>query len=224
MQEKDSGRTEAFSDGIFAFAMTLLVVDIKVPHPTVDAAGTDAWLLAALRDLWPSFGASILSFGTILIMWINHHGIFRHVFRVDKGVLFANGLLLLMVTLSPFTTALLAAYVTEPAARVAAAVYCGVYLVIGLTFNLLLRAVVSNASDPAIGTPAHDAVMRRIRRTHRGGTFVYLVATAVALFSPFGGLAICLSLWVVWALLRYTPEEDDAMETPPAAGSGVSPV
>jgi uncharacterized membrane protein len=203
MPEKETARVEAFSDGVFAFAMTLLVLEIKVPHPTPDATDAKWWLATGLLALWPSFVAFVLSFGTVFIMWVNHHNLFKHAFRTSNGLLYANGFLLLLVTFVPFTTAVLAAYLKKPGASAAAAFYCATFVLIGLSYNLLLRAVVSNRADDAIGSPTHEATIARIRHAYRIGLLVYLSATFVAVFSPLGGLAICLSLWIVWAVLNY---------------------
>src|SRR6476659_6436163 len=92
---RDTSRVEAFSDGVFAIAMTLLVLDIKVPH---DVVPPDTLFLALTRQ-WPVYLAFLTSFATILIMWINHHRLFTHIARCDDRLLFFNGLLLLGVVL-----------------------------------------------------------------------------------------------------------------------------
>src|SRR5215469_2591255 len=104
MAASETGRVEAFSDGIFAIAATLLVLDLKVPQ----TGGRT--LASALRSQWPTYLAFVTSFATILIMWINHHRIFTLIGRSDDRLLFYNGLLLFGVTLVPFPTALVAEY------------------------------------------------------------------------------------------------------------------
>jgi uncharacterized membrane protein len=134
--EKETGRLEAFSDAVFAIAITLLVLGIKVP-PHME--GVSSWgLLTLLFKQWPSYLAFFLSFISILVIWVKHHNVFTHIKHVDNHFLYLNGLLLLFVTLLPFPTALLAAYIQhEP--KVAAVVYSGNYLCIALAFNLLWR-------------------------------------------------------------------------------------
>jgi uncharacterized membrane protein len=100
-------RVEAFSDGVFAVAATLLVFDLA--SPTV---GTGR-LSAALLDEWPSYAAYAISFGTIVVIWVNHHIVFDSLDRVDRLLLFINALLLLTVAVIPFPTGLLAKYLQE---------------------------------------------------------------------------------------------------------------
>jgi uncharacterized membrane protein len=100
----DTARTEAFSDGVFAIAITLLVLDIKVPHDLPENTS----LLRALLNQWPIYMAFLTSFATIGIMWLNHHRMFRYIRRVDHWFLVLNGLLLLGVTFVPFPTSLAA--------------------------------------------------------------------------------------------------------------------
>src|SRR5439155_2102750 len=120
--EMSSARVEAFSDGVFAIAITLLVLDIHVPAP--ESVGDDG-LGAALAHAWPSYFAYLVSFLVIGIIWINHHSMFTMVRRVDRPVLFVNLTLLLFVSALPFPTKLLAEYLTEGggSSHVAAAVY-----------------------------------------------------------------------------------------------------
>src|SRR5204863_6829827 len=117
--EKETQRLEAFSNGVFAIAITLLVLEMKVPHDAGLGLGR------ALLDGWPSYFGFLTSFATIGIMWINHHRIFRLVGRIDHTLLILNGLLLLGVTFVPYPTAVLATYLGHPGDRIAAAFYSG---------------------------------------------------------------------------------------------------
>ena len=132
----DVGRLEAFSDGVFAVAITLLILEIKVP-PLHGASATSAGLFRALSGQWPSLVAYVISFLSILTMWINHHEVFGLITHVSRGVLFANGFLLLLITFVPFPTAVLAGYMDTPAARAAAAFYCGTFALVNIGYNLL---------------------------------------------------------------------------------------
>ena len=136
MEEKETGRVEAFSDGVFAIAITLLALNMKVPG-RADLAGMHATLFDALLAQWPAYLAYLISFLTVLIMWVNHHRMFRNIRRTDHSFMMLNGLLLMWVTLVPFPTAMLAEYINHPYARVAAAVYSATFVLIGVTFTAL---------------------------------------------------------------------------------------
>src|SRR5258708_7510735 len=103
MRGRGPQRLEAFRDGVFAIALTLLVLEIRLPPP--DQLADPVRLVGALRDLWPSYLGYALSFVTVGIMWANHHNLFRYVAIVDHGLLLANLLLLLGVGFVPFPTA-----------------------------------------------------------------------------------------------------------------------
>lgn len=140
MTADGTGRIEAFSDGVFAIAMTLLVLDIKVPHDLTP----DRTLAQALVGQWPTYLAFATSFATILIMWVNHHRLFTHIGRGDDGLLFCNGLLLLGVVLVPFPTALVSEYLGRAGQKTAALIYNSTFIAIALCFNLLWRSASTN--------------------------------------------------------------------------------
>jgi len=191
--EKETGRLEAFSDGVFAIAMTLLVLELKVPHP---ATVSSRAFSAALAAQWPSYVSFITSFFTVLVMWVHHHVIFRLVKRVDARLLFANGFLLMLVTVVPFPTAAIAEYLKTPAAPAACAFYAGVFFAIAIAFYLLLLAAFR---DSMLDPRASHARIARFRRNYRLGPPLYLAALIAAPFSPLLSLGICTALWIFWA-------------------------
>ncbi|MEU6511679.1 TMEM175 family protein [Streptomyces sp. NPDC046942] len=130
----ESGRVEAFSDGVFAIAITLLILDIKVPE-----AGEHGGLWEALGAQWPSYAAYVVSFLVIGIMWVNHHQLFSYVARVDRTLMFLNLLVLMVVAAVPWPTSLLAEYLRRgaEASHAAAAVYSLVMVAMALTFQAL---------------------------------------------------------------------------------------
>ena len=128
----ESGRVEAFSDGVFAIAITLLILDIKVPL----GQGSDLW--QALGREWPSYDAYVVSFMVIGIMWANHHQVFGFVSQVDRALLFFNLLLLMVVVALPWAADVVANYLDKPAeASNAMAVYSGFMVAHSITFSLL---------------------------------------------------------------------------------------
>jgi uncharacterized membrane protein len=191
-----TGRLEAFSDGVFAIAITLLVLEIGVP--SLEETEEGAHLLDALGDLWPSYFAYATSFLTILIMWVNHHTIFRMLRRADHTLLLFNGLLLMAVTFVPFPTALLAEYIEHDGEDVAAAVYAGTFTVIAVIFNLLWRYVTHKRRllEPEVSAARVQAVTSQ----YRFGPFLYLVAFLLAFVSVVASVGVCLLLAVLFTL------------------------
>jgi uncharacterized membrane protein len=125
-------RAEAFSDGIFAIAATLLVLDLAVPKP-------DPTLLDGFLHQWPAYAAYATSFLTIGIIWVNHHSVLERIERMDRGLLFLNVVFLLFVALIPFPTKVLAHYLQSGGdyAHVAAAAYGVAMILMGVAFSLL---------------------------------------------------------------------------------------
>src|SRR5437879_6957741 len=133
---KETGRIEAFSDGVFAVAITLLVLNIQVPSPLPPDTGLIAFLF---RHQWPYYLAFLTSFATIGIMWINHHRVYTHIKRSDNTLMVLNLLLLLIIVFFPFPTALLAQYILDPNEHQAAVFYSAVSCAMAICFNLLWR-------------------------------------------------------------------------------------
>ena len=190
------GRVEAFSDGVFAIAITLLILEIRVPHG-------DHGLWTGLLALWPSYIAFLLSFVVILIMWVNHHELLRMARSVNYPVLFANGLLLLTVSFVPFPTAVLAQNLATAEAKPAAAFYCGTMVLNALCWNVLFRAIVNGG---LLRKEVTAETVANIQRTYYVGLLVYAAATALAFVKPSLGLALNGALCVVWIRLGYRSE------------------
>ena len=194
-EEKETGRVEAFSDGVFAIAITLLVLELKVPPPGRGPLGR------ALLEQWPSYAAFLVSFATIGIMWLNHHLLFSMIRRVDHALLIFNALLLLGVTAVPFPTALLAEHHGHPGERVAAGVYSGVFLYIAIVFNLLWRWASSPARDPSLLRVPHDHPnVLEVNSRYRFGPLFYIGSFVVSLWSPGMALAVYGALALFFAL------------------------
>jgi uncharacterized membrane protein len=174
-------RTEAFSDGVLAIAVTLLVLDLRVP-----AADTlhDSSLAAALAREWPSYAAYVTSFLIIGIIWVNHHGVFQLIGRVDRVTLFLNLLLLMTVVAIPFITSLMSEYLLAGGrnARTAAVIYSAVMLLMSGAFAALYTYV---ARHPALLAEGVDpvAVRASIVRFSTVGTGLYVLTLLIALVS-----------------------------------------
>jgi uncharacterized membrane protein len=182
-----TSRLEAFSDGVFAIAITLLVLEIPVPD--VEGGG----LADALLDQWPSYAAYVVSFAIIGIIWINHHAVFSWVRVADRVVLFLNLHLLLWVTLIPWPTSLLAEYMLAGGGdeRVAALVYALTMTMMGVAFGSLWFYVSSR--------PEAAAARSRTRR-FVVGTPIYAVSIGLALVSAPACLAVNALLAVFYVV------------------------
>ncbi|MGR9087893.1 MAG: TMEM175 family protein [Gammaproteobacteria bacterium] len=198
-EEKETGRVEGFSDHVFAIAMTLLVIEIKIPNPDLVAA---TGLAQSLVELWPSYLAFLTSFATVLVIWVHHHWIFGLIGKIDHPFLYCNGLLLLFVAFVPFPTALIAEYSTHPEARVAANVYTGTFLAISLAFDVLwryasIRLLKKNA------TSAENDEAAQITKQYRFGPTLYLAAFGLSFVYEGLSLALCLLLALFFALWSW---------------------
>lgn len=184
----DSGRLEAFSDGVIAIAITLLVLDLRVPE--IDGGVS---LATALGRQWPSYLGYVTSFATIGIMWVNHHALFRLLARVDRNVLYLNLALLLGIATLPFTTSLAAKWLRAgDDARLAMVIYCSSMLVIGVGF-LALWAYLGRHRELLRDEVPPGTVTRALRRTLFGPA-AYAVAGLAALVSPVAAMVVCASV------------------------------
>ena len=197
--EKETSRVEAFSDGVFAIAITLLILEIKVPK--MDIHMTNSQLFNSLINLWPSYFAFLLSFTAVLIMWINHHGFFKYLKAINSRFLYANGFLLLMVTFIPFPTAVLAEHINSPACNVSSAFYCGAMVLVSVAFNVLWFTTAYKRA--LVKDEISDALIIKVRNAYWFGFFVYLTSFIVSFFYAITGLLICISLWIFWIVLDY---------------------
>jgi uncharacterized membrane protein len=194
MADRETGRIEAFSDGVFAIAITLLVLDLKVPRELHEGQSLGAALVAE----WPSYLAYLTSFATILIMWVNHHRMFTLIGRSDDRLLFYNGLLLLGVSVVPFPTALVAEYLGHNGERLAAVIFNGTYVYLAICFNLLWRTAA--VRDRLLRHDADRHAVKAIFDAFRFGPVGYLVALALAFVNVTASVALNLALAIYYAL------------------------
>jgi uncharacterized membrane protein len=185
-QRMSSARTEAFSDGVFAIAITLLVLDLVVP---TRAEAAEHGLGHALAHEWPAYFAYAVSFLVIGIIWVNHHTMFDKVRLVDRPVLFGNLALLLTVSLIPFPTRLLAEYLTAGAdSHVAAAVYSATMFAMGVSYAALWLTLTRDANLLHDGIDPHSS-RYALRRFGLGNVF-YLATIGLSFVSAPLTLAI----------------------------------
>ncbi len=187
------GRVEAFSDGVIAVAITLLVLDLRVPEP--DAIGG---LGRRLAELWPNYLAYAISFLAIGIMWLNHHTMLHRLVSVDRSVLVLNLLLLMCIVVLPFATSLMATYLDEPdGGHLAAVVYAGSFLVTSAVFltmqyHLLVRRRYLLRD--------RDLAVRAILARASVAPPAYLLAALAGLITPYLTLALCGTMGVFYLM------------------------
>lgn len=190
------GRLEAFSDGVIAVAITLLVLDLRVPEPDGEP------LASRLLALWPNYLAYVISFLAIGIMWINHHAALRRLRAADHAVLVVNLLLLLCIVVLPFSTSLFATYLDAPTGgHLAAAVYAGSFLVTSIVF-VVLHWLVLMRRPHLLREPFTSARRRSLLRRATIAPPVYLVAALLGLLTPYLTLAICVALGLFYLAPR----------------------
>ena len=193
--EKETARVEAFSDGVFAIAVTLLVLEFKVPHDS----GRDLWKV--LLGQWPSYFAFVTSFATIGIMWINHHRMFNYLRRTDHTLLILNALLLLGVTFVPYPTAVVATYLGHEGQKTAAAFLAVTYVALAIAFNLLWRYASSARRPPhLLRVPHDDPGVQAIRAAYKFGPLYYVATLILAVWDARASVALNLALAIYWAL------------------------
>jgi uncharacterized membrane protein len=205
----EKGRAEAFSDGVLAVAITLLVLDLHV-----EATGQGS-LWHQLAQTWPSFVAYLVSFFVIGVIWVNHHGLFALIDRVDRVLLFENLTLLMFVTTLPFTTSTLAKFVRDGGANARWAVLLYGISNIGMAFGFtaMLSRIVHHG---LLTNPVAPQVAQRAVRRFGLGTIVYPLATAAGLFwAPLILIAIAvLAVYYMAEQTQILPNADRAQVSP----------
>jgi uncharacterized membrane protein len=191
-----TGRLEAFSDGVIAVAITLLVLNLRVPAPGAHHVP----LATGLGRQWPSYVAYVVSFATIGIIWINHHAVILRLREVDSTVLLANLLLLMTIVVLPFATSLMATYLTQTRGeQLAAALYASALLVMSLAFAVFNWQVLLRRPH-LLHDQLEPARRRAILKRALVGIAPYGVAAAIAPLSPYATLAICALVALFYAL------------------------
>jgi uncharacterized membrane protein len=195
-------RTEAFSDGVFAIAITLLIIEVRPPDSEAGGLARD------LANQWPSYAAYVVSFAIIGIIWVNHHDIFERITTVDRPLLFLNLLLLLTVAFLPFPTALLGEYIRKgDNAHIAAAVYGSNMTLIGLAFIAIWTYLARVPSLLAREVGTEGAL--RARRAAAIGPVLYGLSIPLAFVSPVACLIVYGALALYFAIVFTVTRRDD---------------
>jgi uncharacterized membrane protein len=194
-------RFEAFSDGVFAFAITLLVLGFALP-----LVKSNGELTGKLLQLWPVAIAYALSFFVIGIMWQNHQALFRLVERVDRTTVFWNLLLLAGTAFIPFATSVLGQY---PTMHASAFLYGIALTEASTSYNFMLEHLIrSGALHPSVTAERIAAT----RKAYRVGWLVYTSATLLALLWPLASFAAYVGI-AIYYLIPHGLDDDITTET-----------
>jgi uncharacterized membrane protein len=186
-------RLEAFADGVFAIAATLLIlnVDGQIPGDVSD-------LGASILHIWPSYLAYAVSFVTIGIMWVNHHTVMTQIGRTDRRFLFANIGLLMCIAFVPFPTRLVAEHIRGDGARDAALVYGFTMVATAIMFSVTW--FYASLGGRLLRADADPAVVSGISRSYLPGPWIYLAATLLAFVSPAASVLAFLTIAALYVL------------------------
>jgi len=213
--ELTTQRIEAFSDGVFAIAITLLVLEIRVPN-VLEAGGVatePTSLAAALLGLWPSYFGYVFSFVMIGIYWANHHHIFSLYQRTDHYFVLLNVLFLMFISFVPFPTAVLAEYIDQPIQRQTAVTL--------YTIGLLLPAIAwlsmwlyASRGHHLIDRDLDPQFVRRLTRQFILSNIFYLIAFLLSLWNGTAGMVVCVALSFIYLLPPPKPRYRSADAAP----------
>jgi uncharacterized membrane protein len=198
VEETETGRVEAFSDGVLAIVITLLVLDIKVPAK----ADGDAALWQAMVERLPMIGAWLVSFFFVLVFWVAHHTLFSQIAKTDRGLLWLNGLFLLAISFSPFPTALVGEHPgATPAVFLLSLV---MFLAAGFFVSMRWYATLK-------GRLARPEIPRQyfLRAFRRGlvAPFLYAVAMGLSFVAPWSAVLIQVLVPVLFVIPTRAPVE-----------------
>lgn len=192
--EKETGRIEAFSDGVFAIALTLLAIDLRAPVLEII---NNVSLMEAVVERWTEYFAFANSFIVVLLMWICHHSIFKVVRKTDTRFMLANGLALFFVAAVSYPTSLLAKFLMTDAATTAAVFYAGYLVMANCAFVILWRTVSRNKKLLKVNTTNDE--ITRLSRSLYTTLPIYIVAALLAFVSAWITVTITTLLWIYWA-------------------------
>jgi len=202
--ENPNYRLEAFSDGVFAIALTLLIIDIKIPQ--ADSVHSDKELWIALAHQWPSWLAFFVSFITILISWVAHSNAFKLIAKPTSRHTYANGLLLFSIIVLPYFTGVLAEYIKTAQAKPAINLYCGFSLLLSLSWNIIQYISLYPVS---IYKPHVDLKkVKKVFSYSRYGLGLYTCTFLLSFWFPVTAFAIVTLLYMVWLVLGISLKEE----------------
>jgi|KBSMisStaDraftv2_1062788.scaffolds.fasta_scaffold1247140_1 uncharacterized membrane protein len=202
-ENKSLARVEMFSDGVFAIAITLLILEIKVPP--LDSIHSVNDLINGLIHLWPSYFAFFYSFGGILIQWIVHHNTFNHLYKTSRSFLYTNGFLLLTIVFFPFPTALLAEYINTEYVMPAVVFYGMASVINSLAWFLFIRSICK--PKRLLNDAFSHEEYTKLKVSNHYALIIYSATALLAIWFPYTALIINVALWILWTYLSLIEKE-----------------
>lgn len=190
-----TSRLEAFCDGVFAIALTLLIIDVKIPPTAKINTTADFWL--ALKHIIPSIFAFILSFIIILITWVNHHNSLKLVNRSSSAFIYANGFMLLTVVFIPFPSSLMGEYILTDHAAPAVVLYNSTLALQSISWILVTSAALN---DQLSKNERSIATARANRKFGYFAFILYSLCAIVAFWFPFTIAIFTTITWIFWLI------------------------
>jgi len=203
--DNPNARLETFCDGVFAIAITLLVLELHGPVAESIHSSDELW--QSLRHLLPSVFAFLLSFITILITWVNHHAAFKLMNRSSPHFIYANGVLLLAVVIIPFPTSLVGEFLLTDHAQPAVAIYSAVFALLGVGWMLMGTAALSSRQPLARNERAVKEVIENRKRSYWAIVF-YTVCSVAAFWFPLAIAIIVAASWITWLIIGVNMKEE----------------
>jgi len=196
-------RIETFCDGVFAIAITLLILEVRAPIAENIHTSKDLW--HSITHLLPAIYSFLLSFIVILISWVNHHATMKLVNKHTPQFIYANGFLLLTIAFIPFPTALLAEFILTKAAAPAVVMYSLAILMTNISWILLSRAALKPKS-----LAKNEAAKEAMENVNRQGVYafvLYLICTILAFWFPIVSASLITLSWIAWLVIGINIRE-----------------
>jgi len=195
LYRKETLRIEAFSDGIFCVAITLLAIEIGTE---VKNNATNIELAKSLAALWPKYLAYFISFVNVLLAWIGHHSLFKNFRDADGFVMISNGILMMLVALVPFPTKTLGIFLNTGAFKTATIFYTGYFVLISAGFKLLWYA--ASRKRNLLAHHVTNKQVNQITRNENIGLVCNIIIFLFAFINPWAALILSFVMWIYWML------------------------
>ena len=204
--EKETGRIEAFSDGIFAVAITLLALDIGIKEYS-GANNVNLW--TKITERWPEYFSYFNSFATVLLIWMGHNKIFKKLRTANHWIVLMNGLVLLIVVLFPYPTKTVGIFIGTAAENSAVAFYTSFTCLINVSM-LMLNACILRQKKLLLDPKKNVPLIKSMMGGQIAGVIAYGLITVIAFYYSRVALFLTFCMWVFWALVT---RDSDALDS-----------